>query len=568
MSELIGKTVGGYEILEQVGRGGMSSVYRARDKANGHDVALKVLAPQLAMDGTFRERFKREAKVLSELKHPNIVPILDYGEENGLTFIVLPFMRVGSLNDLLQDGPLDVRECSPLIKQVASALKHAHDSGVIHRDVKPSNILMDVDEKAWLSDFGFAHVHDASLSLTGSALIGTPAYMSPEQVQGDTLSASSDQYALGMIVYQITTGYLPYEAETPMATAIRQVTEPLPRPRWLNPELPDAVEQVIKRALSKKPGDRYESVVAFHDALEEAIEVSYDPETGDLLPGAVGEDPVTEVFESDLEAMEALKPWYARMSGRVALLLLLLAIPLTAWAASAFRSDASGRALSVAQTEVWDSIMASATAGGGISTEDLPTVIAANLTALAVETQNGNTATPSGPEAKTLAAIALASSQPSATLTPTETSTPTITSTVTPLPPTWTSSPQPTRTNPPPPPPPPPTKVNVCSQIKMGEKTIQNKKVSRRLKNNSSGSITISLVRLSWPGDGGNAVRKIVVGDKEKTVNDSDSPTEYSGVGLRVPSGGSASIQFHFESKAEADSYGFTVIMTNGCKKG
>jgi serine/threonine protein kinase len=277
MSGFIGVTLEGYNLIEKIGRGGMASVYKALDLVHNRTVAIKILAPQLAMEPDFRARFEREAQVLRGMDHPNVVPILDYGEVDGLTFIVMPFLDVGGLNNRLKQSPITVEDGAHIIGQVASALQYAHDQGVIHRDVKPSNILIDSKFNAWLSDFGFAHVRDATLSLTGSALIGTPAYMAPEIVRGEPVTPLSDQYALGVVLYQICTGSLPFDAETPMAIAIRHVTERLPRPRSVNPSIPPAVEFVLLKALAKEPSHRYASVAEFCSAFREAISPPADP---------------------------------------------------------------------------------------------------------------------------------------------------------------------------------------------------------------------------------------------------------------------------------------------------
>lgn len=277
MSELIGRVLGNYHILEQVGRGGMARVFKALDLAHERTVAVKVLSPQLALEHNFKVRFEREAQVLRGLEHPNIVPILDYGEESGLAYIVMPYMKVGTLSDRLRDGDLTVEESARIIGQIASALQHAHEAGVVHRDVKPSNILIDEDGSAWLSDFGFAHVHDATMSLTGSALIGTPAYISPEQVSGKPVSPLSDQYSLGVVVYHLSTGCLPYDAETPMAIALSHVTAPLPRPRLVNPNISRSVEAVLLKALAKNASHRFSSIADFNHALQEAMALDFEP---------------------------------------------------------------------------------------------------------------------------------------------------------------------------------------------------------------------------------------------------------------------------------------------------
>ncbi|NIS82250.1 MAG: protein kinase [Anaerolineales bacterium] len=338
MVELVGQTLANYTLLSKIGSGGMASVFEAQDQIHEEIVALKILAPQLAIEPTFRERFKREAQVLSRLEHPNIMPILDYGESNGLFYIVMPFMEVGCLDDRLESGPLDVQEGARIFKQIAAALQFAHDSGVVHRDVKPSNILLDKFGNAWLSDFGFAHVSDASVSLTGSAIIGTPAYIAPEVVLGDPVTPASDQYSLGVVLYRMSTGRLPYDAETPMAIAVKQASEPLPRPRWVNPNLPDAVEEIIYRVLSKDPEDRYPSIAALHAAFQNALHEAIDPDSGVIKPGARGQLVGTELYDSpELDSAgveEAEVPEEKKRKRRVLALVLLslLVLPLACWA--------------------------------------------------------------------------------------------------------------------------------------------------------------------------------------------------------------------------------------------
>ena len=251
MLGLIGKALGPYQILEQIGQGGMSSVFKAVDLRDRRTVALKVLSPYIAHEQHFRARFEREVKLLRQLSHPNIVPILDFGEAEGMAYIVMPYIGTGTLQDRLQNGPLDVATGARVTGQIASALSLAHSLGVVHRDVKPSNVLLDPDGNALLSDFSFAHSQNASQNLTGSALIGTPAYMSPEVCRGEAIDARSDQYSFAIMLYQLCTGRLPFEADTPMAVALKHVNEPLPRPRQVNPNLPEGVEAVLVRALAK-----------------------------------------------------------------------------------------------------------------------------------------------------------------------------------------------------------------------------------------------------------------------------------------------------------------------------
>jgi serine/threonine-protein kinase len=274
---LIGRTLGSYRLLEQIGQGGMSSVYRAEDLRGPRQVAVKILSPLLAPEAHLKERFEREIRLLLRLRHPHIVPILDFGEADEMSFIVMPFVPSGTLHDRLRRGPIDLQQGARLIDQVASALSYAHANGVVHRDVKPSNVLLDRRGNALLSDFSFARPQDVSQDLTGSALIGTPAYISPEQCRGEPIDQRSDQYSLAVMVFQITTGQLPFEGDTPLAIAMQHVNVPLPRPRALNPSLSVEVEQVLIRALAKDPSLRFESVEAMNRAFQAAVTASLEP---------------------------------------------------------------------------------------------------------------------------------------------------------------------------------------------------------------------------------------------------------------------------------------------------
>jgi len=248
----------------------MASVYQALDLRNDRLVAMKVLNPNVAQELQFRARFEREIKVLRSLKHPNIVPILDHGHVDEYAYIVMPFYKGGTLQDRLRKGPLSLEEGARILSQVTAALEYSHKKGIVHRDIKPSNFLLDDHGDALLTDFGLARIHDQSMSLTGSATIGTPAYMSPEQCTGK-VDARSDQYSLGVVLYQLATGRLPFEADTPVALAIKHVSEPMTRPREVNPNVPPSVEAVLMKAMSKSPADRYGSVADMNNAFRQAI---------------------------------------------------------------------------------------------------------------------------------------------------------------------------------------------------------------------------------------------------------------------------------------------------------
>jgi len=268
--KFIGQTLGQFEIIEEIGRGGMATVYRARQRSVNRVVAVKILPPSLMHDPSFLERFTREVEVITQLEHPHILPIIDYGEAEGVPYIAMRYLGGGSLEQRMRRNPPTLHELVKPMRQIAQALDHAHGQGVIHRDLKPGNIMLDESGNAYLSDFGIARVLGSQL--TGSLIVGTPAYMSPEQANGLPLDGRSDIYALGVVLFEMLTGRSPYEAETPMAMLLKHITEPMPAVRLFNPEIPAEVEAVISRATAKDPDERYVSATQMMDALEAAVQ--------------------------------------------------------------------------------------------------------------------------------------------------------------------------------------------------------------------------------------------------------------------------------------------------------
>ena len=258
MDDLIGRTLGQYEILQLLGKGGMASVYKAYQAGLQRHVAIKILPPHLAQNAEFSRRFEREARAIAQLDHPNIVPVYDYGQAEGFTFIVMKYVEGGTLKDMLERrGRLPLDRAALILSQVASALDYAHGQGVIHRDIKPANVLMNRPDWALLSDFGLVHIAEGSVKLTGTGVsLGTPEYMSPEQAQGLEIDSRSDIYSLGVMLYAMTTGQAPYTGNTPVAVILKHVNEPLPSPRDSNPDLPVAAESAILKSLAKRPEER------------------------------------------------------------------------------------------------------------------------------------------------------------------------------------------------------------------------------------------------------------------------------------------------------------------------
>ncbi len=266
---LIGKVLGQYQIEQEVGRGGMATVYRARQQSMNRTVAVKVLPRNLLHDPTFYERFEREVDVIAHLEHPHILPIYDYGQAESVPYIVMRFLGGGSLEQQIRRGLPDLNDLQKPLRQIAQALDYAHQQGIIHRDLKPGNIMLDEAGNAYLSDFGIARVLGSDL--TGSMIIGTPAYMSPEQANGLAIDARSDIYALGIVLFELITGKEPYQAETPMAVLLKHINEPVPSIRSFREDVPEAVEDVIDKATAKDPDNRFSSAGEMAEAYIMAL---------------------------------------------------------------------------------------------------------------------------------------------------------------------------------------------------------------------------------------------------------------------------------------------------------
>jgi serine/threonine protein kinase len=263
-----GSNLGPYRIVDQVGRGGMATVYKAFQPSLKRFVAIKVLPDFLATDPGFRARFENEAVAVASLRHPNILTVYDHGELDGVAFIVTEFVEGGTLEDQL-GKPLPVDHAIQLLGPIASALDYAHARGVLHRDLKPSNILIASDGTPILSDFGLALIMTTSavrLTQTGT-ILGTPEYMSPEQCEGDVMTAAADIYSLGVVSYQMLTGRVPFSAATPAAVLIAQIQNKLPPPRQINPHLSTAAETALMKALAKSPADRFHTAAEFVRSL-------------------------------------------------------------------------------------------------------------------------------------------------------------------------------------------------------------------------------------------------------------------------------------------------------------
>lgn len=272
MEDLTGKQFGHYQIVAPLGEGGMAAVYKAYQPSMERYVAVKVLPRHMSASEEFVQRFRREAKLLAQLQHPHILPVFDYGEAEGYPYIVMPFIQSGTLAELIQNKSLPLSEVRRIMIQVGKALSYAHTRGMIHRDIKPSNVLIDEAGNCLLTDFGLARMVEASTKITASdTIMGTPAYMSPEQGAGSNVDQRSDLYSLGIILYEMVTGRVPYTAETPVAVVFKHIQDPLPSARKLNPDLPESVELVLLKALAKSPDDRYQTADELVRAIQKAI---------------------------------------------------------------------------------------------------------------------------------------------------------------------------------------------------------------------------------------------------------------------------------------------------------
>jgi serine/threonine protein kinase len=261
--------IGRYVIQKEIGRGGMATVYLARDPNFDREVAIKVLPSQYLHDPLFRDRFDREAKTVAALEHFAIVPVYDFGQQEDTPYLVMRYMTGGSLSERVNNGSVKLSDSSAVLGRIGAALDEAHQRGVIHRDLKPANILFDRYGDAYLSDFGIAKLSEVTAALTGSAVIGTPAYMSPEQAYGNNdIDGRSDIYSLGVILFEMLTGEMPYEANTPMGVAMKHILDPVPNILEVDPSLPEGVGSVIQRALAKHPNDRYPTAVQMAKDIE------------------------------------------------------------------------------------------------------------------------------------------------------------------------------------------------------------------------------------------------------------------------------------------------------------
>ena len=265
-----GSTIDGrYRLLQRIGSGGMADVWLADDPHLQRRVALKILHRRFAQDREFVERFRREAEAAASLSHPNIVAVFDRGDVEGTYYIAMQLLEGRSLKELIDQG-LTPEQSVGLIRQVLEAAGFAHRHGVVHRDLKPQNVIVDDEGKATVTDFGIARAGASEITQAGSVM-GTPHYLSPEQAQGQAVTAVSDLYSIGVILYEALAGRVPFEADSAIAIAMKQVSHTPQRPSSINPAVSPALDAVVMRALEKDPGQRFQSADAFIAALDSAL---------------------------------------------------------------------------------------------------------------------------------------------------------------------------------------------------------------------------------------------------------------------------------------------------------
>jgi predicted Ser/Thr protein kinase len=349
MPFIIGESVGPYRLVEQLGQGGMATVFKGYHARLERYVAIKALHPAFTEDSNFLGRFNREAKVVANLDHANIVPIFDYSEHEGRPYLVMKFIEGETLKARLTRNVLSLDEILCIVEKAGTALAYAHSQGVLHRDIKPSNVLLTGDGQVYLADFGLARIAAAGeSSLTADRMVGTPQYMSPEQaVAKSDLDSRSDIYSFGVMLYEMIVGRVPFNADTPFAIIHDHIYTPLPLPRAVKPDVSEAVERVLLKALAKDPDDRFENmmdlVCALRNAiligvLPEAVSVGLEPSHDDMLepslpysgdfPAVSGDVPVAEnSMLAEASGVDLHKKWRSIREGwRVALIFMAVIV--------------------------------------------------------------------------------------------------------------------------------------------------------------------------------------------------------------------------------------------------
>ena len=276
MSDLSGKTLGHYQIIKSIGQGGMAKIYLAYQPSVGREVAIKVMSSPLQHDESFVKRFSQEVQVIAHLQHPQIIPVYDFAEQDDLIYIVMAYMRGGTLAERIEraQNGLPDHETIRLFDLICEGLHYAHEKGILHRDLKPNNILMDENNHPYIADFGLAKLTEGKIELTNTMMTGTAAYMAPEIAQSGKSTKRADIYALGIILFEMLTGRLPFQGETPYKMLSAHIHQPVPNIREFRPDLPESAQAVIEQALAKNPVNRFATAPELANALKQALNSS------------------------------------------------------------------------------------------------------------------------------------------------------------------------------------------------------------------------------------------------------------------------------------------------------
>ncbi len=431
MGFAVGESVGPFEIIEYIGQGGMATIYKAHQTTLDRFVTLKVIHPALMNDQAFLNRLKREASIIAKLNHPNIVTVYDFTDFEGTPFLVLRYIDGKTLKEVLQQQRLGTQSILKIMRPVADALAYAHSRGVLHRDVKPSNILIDTEGHVYLTDFGLARIAYSSESTSShDMMIGSPQYISPEQAKSEPVDARTDIYSLGIVLYEMFTGQVPFSAETPYGTILAQINEQPRAPRTLNPKIPAAVEQVLLKTIAKDPKNRYPSVREMMRALENAARGPVEETPApiplfDYKPARTSplQDSLTHVGSQLKTAATSIgggshsddrAPWIPILAGIAALILIFLCLAggaLVVLQAPLFNGSPTSRAPLAASTGVAEGILPTLPPSATSAPAELtPTPVPATLTPTPVPPQPTRTVTPVPTSAPTRPAVVPASS--------------------------------------------------------------------------------------------------------------------------------------------------------------
>ncbi|HUI90028.1 MAG TPA: serine/threonine-protein kinase [Anaerolineales bacterium] len=400
MSFNVGENVGPYRIIEQLGQGGMATVYKAYHAALDRYVAIKALHPAFGEDQSFLARFQREARLIAKLEHPNIVPVYDYAEHEGRPYLVMKFIEGDTLKARLTKGPLTSAEIEKVVDTVGSALAYAHKQGILHRDIKPSNVLVANDGQLYLADFGLARIAQSGEStLSSDMIMGTPQYISPEQAMGKKdLDEGTDIYSFGVMIYEMVVGQVPFNADTPFSIIHDHIYSPLPLPHSVNPKVPESVERVLLRALAKERADRYPDVDSLVTAFKEAWTSAGVPMQGTAITLRPAQLKATTSAAKTVAAKGASKkrasPW-PFIAGIVVLILACLFVLFVLRTDRLLKTRASATATVLAQAQspitpmaVTASPLPDATTAPSVSPAAAATQVPAVATAQGALTQN------------------------------------------------------------------------------------------------------------------------------------------------------------------------------------